>query len=163
MNGLTKAILTLALVAGVSTGCGSGLTPVPSGAQQVHVADTDSSLDLQPATVRAGDVFVVLDGPRQNVVFVARKNTADATPGPMSDDDLDRLRHSDTEGTSTEGLSVACSTNQRAAARGQVGYCGNVYKYTLAPGKYAFLLAPPDDSSPGLISPQTMAILEVTP
>ena len=105
MNVLRRAILLLGLIGGLSTGCSAGLAPIPSGAQQVHVTDTDTSLRLEPATVRAGDVYVVLDGPRQNVVMVSEKRTAEATPGPMSDDDLDRLRRGDTEGTSTEGIS----------------------------------------------------------
>ena len=162
MNRLARTILVLGLLGGV-VGCSGGLTPIPSGAQQVHIADTESSLHLEPATVRAGSVYVVLDGPRQSVVFVAQKRTAEATPGPMSDADLDRLRHGDTEGTSIEGISVACSAEQRAAARGQLGYCGNVYKLVLAPGKYAFLLDPPDGGPAGVMSGGTMEILDVTP
>ena len=77
MNGLARTILALGLLGVVATGCAGGLTPIPSGAQQVHIADTDTSLDLQPATVRAGDVYVVLDGPRQSVVLV---DTEDGRP-----------------------------------------------------------------------------------
>jgi len=163
MNGLARTILILGLLGGAAAGCAGGLTSIPSGAQQVHIADTDTSLRLLPATVHPGDVYVVLDGPRQSVVFVAQKRTADATPGPMSDDDLDRLERGDTEGTSIEGISVACSTEQRVAARGQVGYCGNVYRFTLAPGKYAFLVDPPDGDPPQPVPAGSMAILEVTP
>jgi hypothetical protein len=159
MNGLGRAILFLGLVGVVPIGCG-GLTPIPSGAQQVHITDTETSVHAEPATVHAGDVYVVLDGPRQNVVFVARKRTAEATPGPMSDEDLDRLVHGDTEGTSIEGISVGGSAEQRAAGRGQIGFGGNVYKFVLSAGKYAFLLDPPD----GVVAPPgTMMILEVTP
>ncbi len=163
MSRFANTLLILGLVGGIATGCRDGLTPVPSGAQRVHIADTDTSLSLQPATVRAGDVYVVLDGPRQSVVLVSQKRTAEATPGPMTDDDLDRLRWGDTEGTLTEGLSVTCSAEQRAAARGQLGECGNVYRFTLAPGKYAFLPAPPDGGGSGQQSVGTMAILEVSP
>jgi len=163
MNGLARTLVVLALVGGAAIGCSDGLTPIPSGAQQIHIADTDTSLNLQPATVRAGDVYVVLDGPRQNVVLIREMTTAEASPGPLSDEDLTRLEQGDMEGTSTEGISVTCSAKQRAAARDQVGYCGNAYMLTLAPGKYAFLLAPPDGGPPGQMSPGTMAILEVTP
>ena len=162
MNGLARVVIALSLMVGVASGCG-GLTSIPSGAQQVHIADTETSLDLQPSTVRAGEVYVVLDGPRQSVVLVMEKRTAEATPGPMSDDDLDRLSRGDTEGTSIEGISVTCSAEQRAAARGQVGYCGNVYRFTLAPGKYAFLLGPQDGQPPRPVAPGSMAVLEVTP
>jgi len=163
MNRLARTLLVLGVLGGAAAGCAIGLTPIPSDAQQVHIADTESSLDLEPAAVRAGSVYVVLDGPRQNVVFVTQKRTAEATPGPMSDADLDRLRNGDTEGTSIEGISVGCSAEQRTAARGQLGYCGNVYKLVLAPGKYAFLLDPPDGGPPGVMSAGTMAILEVSP
>jgi hypothetical protein len=162
MKGLVRAILALVLVGGIPIGC-TGLTPVPSGAQQVHVTSTDSELHLQPATVRAGDVYVVLDGPRQSVVLVSRKRTAEETPGPMTNADLERITHGDTEGTSIEGLSVGCSAKQRAASRGMVGYCGNVYKLVLSAGKYAFLLDSPDSDPPQLIPPESMAVLEVNP
>ena len=79
MNGLARAILVLGLLGGVPMGCAGGLTPIPSGAQQVHIADTETSLDLQPATVPTGDVYVVLDGPRQSVLLVEQKRTAEAT------------------------------------------------------------------------------------
>jgi hypothetical protein len=162
MNGLARAILAIGLVGGVPLGC-TGLTPVPSGAQQVHVTSTDSELHLQPETVRAGDVYLVLDGPRQSVVLVSRKRTAEETPGPMTDDDLERITHGDTEGTSMEGFSVGCSADQRAAARNLVGYCGNVYKLVLGAGKYAILLDSPDSDPPRLVPARSMVVLEVTP
>lgn len=162
MKDLARAILVIGLVGGIPMGC-AGLTPIPAGAQQVHIADTDSSLRLEPATVRAGDVYVVLDGPGQSVLFVARKPAAEATPGPMSDDDLDRLSRGDTQATSIEAISVGCSAEQRAAARGKVGYCGNVYKLVLAPGKYAFLLESPESDPLRAVPAGSMAILEVTP
>lgn len=159
MKGLTRTILLLGLVGCLLVGC-EGLASIPSGVVQVHITDTESELRLQPATVPAGDVYLVLDGPRQSVVFVARKPTAEATPGPMSDDDLDRLAHGDTQGMSIEGISVGCSAEQRAQSRGQMGHCGNIYKLSLVPGKYAFLLGAPE----GVIAPPgSMAILEVTP
>ena len=159
MKGLGWAPVLVALVACLLVGC-EGLTPIPSGAVQVHITDTDSELHAQPATVPAGDIYLVLDGPRQSVSFVARKRTAEETPGPMSDDDLDRLARGDTEGTSMEGFSVGCDAGQRAASRGQMGHCGNVYKLRLAAGKYALLLDPPEGV---IVPPATMVILEVTP
>ncbi len=159
MKGLARTILLLGLVGCLLIGC-EDLTSIPSGAVQVHITDTESELRLQPATVPAGDIYLVLDGPRQSVTFVSRKRTAEETPGPMNDDDLDRLAHGDTEGTSIEGFSVGCSAEQRAASRGQTGHCGNVYKLELAPGKYALLLDPPEGVA---APPGTMVILEVTP
>jgi hypothetical protein len=162
MRNLGRVILVLGLVGGIPMGCGVP-RPIPSDAQQVHVAATESELHLQPATVRAGDVYVVLDGPRESLVVVSRKRTAAETPGPMTDDDLDRLAGGSTEGTAIEGLSVGCSAEQRAAARGKVGYCGNVFKLVLAAGKYAFLLDSPDSDPPQPVPAGAMAILEVTP
>jgi hypothetical protein len=162
MNGLGRAILVLGLVGAVPMGCARN-TPIPSGAPQVHVTATASELRLQPATIRAGAIYVVLDGPRESIVVVSRKRTAEATPGPMSDDDLDRLAHGDTEGTSIEGLSVGCSAEQRAESRGQLGHCGNVYKLVLSPGKYAFLLDSPDGDPLRDVPAGAMAILKVTP
>jgi hypothetical protein len=78
----------------------------------------------------------------------------------MTDDDLDRLAHGDTEGTSIEGFSVGCDAGQRAASRGRMGHCGNVFKVSLFVGKYAVLLDTPE----GVIAPPgTMVIVEVTP
>jgi hypothetical protein len=161
MSGLCKAILVLGLVGAVPMGC-NGPT-VPAGAQQVHVTATDTDLHLQPTTVRAGDVYVVLDGPRQSVVIASRRRSAEETPGPLSADDLNRLERGDSQGTSIEGLSVGCSDEQRAANRGKVGYCGNVYKLVLAPGAYAILLDSPDQDPPQPVPAGTMAILMVTP
>ena len=162
MRGLGKAILVLGLVGAVPMGCG-GTTPVPSGAQQVHVTATESDLRLEPTTVRAGDVYLILDGPHQSVVIVSRRRTAEETPGPLTADDLNRLANGDTEGTSIEGVSVGCSAEQRAENRGRVGYCGNVYKLVLAAGAYAILLEPPDRDPPQPVPAGSMAILLVTP
>ena len=162
MRGLGKAILVLGLVGAVPMGC-AGPTPVPAGAQQVRVTATDTDLSLEPATVRAGDVYLVLDGPRQSIVVVSRRRTAAETPGPMTADDLNRLERGDTLGTSIEGLSVGCSAEQRAANRGTVGYCGNAYKLVLAAGAYAILLDSPDQDPPQPVPAGSMAILMVTP
>ncbi len=42
-------------------GCGPGGTPIPPGAQQVHVAVDGSGVHLEPVTLRAGDAYVVFD------------------------------------------------------------------------------------------------------
>ena len=46
------------------------MTPIPPGAQEVHVVITESEVRLDPATFRAGDVYLVLDGPVPGVDFV---------------------------------------------------------------------------------------------
>ena len=161
MRGL-GALVVLCLAGGVLTGC-HGTSAIPAGAQQVHVSDTESTLRVEPATVRAGDVYVVLDGPRQSVVLVSRKRTAEETPGPMSDDDLNRLALGDTKWTSIEGFSVGCSAQQQAESRGRMGHCGNVYKLVLGAGRYAFLLDSPDSDPPRPVPAGSMAVLEVSP
>jgi hypothetical protein len=167
----TVALVGLLVV--VLVGCGRGQTPIPPGAQEVHVMVTESEVRLDPATVHAGDVYLVLDGPVQSVVFVQRMRTEAETPGPLSDDDLARLAHGDTQGTGLQGMSVACSDSQRAEDRGQMGPCGNVYKVVLVEGKYAILgpgwtpqatepSSDPTAGPPGLL-PRFMAVLEVLP
>ena len=142
-------VILIALLAGVLVGCEPGPISVPSGAQAVHVAATASEVRLNPVTVRAGDVYVVLDGPVQDTEFVERQPTAAGSPGPMSDLDLARLARGDTEGTLIEDISVGC--------------CGNVFKLVLAPGKYAFIVSDPGGKSGGLVPPRSIAVLEVLP
>ncbi len=171
----TEAIL-LGLVAGVLVGCGRGQTPIPAGAQVVHVVATESEVRLDPATVRAGDVYLVLDEPLEgSITFVERKRTAADTPGPLDDNDLERLAHGDTEFTSIGGLGVGgCSAAQNAEDRGQMGPCGNVMKVTVRPGKYAILgpgwtmqetepSVDPTAAPGGFVPPTSMAVLEVLP
>jgi hypothetical protein len=67
----------------------------------------------------------------------------------LSDQDLDRLAHGDTEGTSIEGLSAGC--------------CGNVFKLALPAGKYAFITNDPSGVPGGLLPPPSMAVLQVLP
>ena len=60
------------VLASALAGCGHDQGPVPAGAQQVHVEVAGSEVRLDPATVRAGDVYVVLDTP----------GSASASPNP---------------------------------------------------------------------------------
>lgn len=153
------AVAFLGLLVGVLVGCGRGQTPIPPGAQQVHVVVTESELRLDPATVRAGDIYVVLDTPRSSVGFVQRQRGPSETPGPLSDDDLARLAHGDTQGTAIGGFDlVGCSDSQRAEDRGKMGYCGNVFKVVLTQGKYAFFTGNVDG-----VPPRSIAVFEVLP
>ena len=158
------AILSLpVLLASILVGCGLGQTPIPLGAQQVHVVVTDAEVQLTPATVRAGDVYVVLDTPGSSVSFVQRQRTATETPGPLTDDDLDRLAHGDTQGTAIGGFDDSgCTAEQRAEGRGRMGPCGNAFKVVLTPGRYAFFTGNLEDRSAGDYS-GSIAVLEVVP
>ena len=115
---------------------------------------------LDPATVRAGDVYVVLDTPGSSVGFASRQDSAEATPGPLkSDDDLARLALGDTQWTAISGFAnVGCSADQRAEDWGLMGYCGNVFKVKRTPGKYAFFIGDLEGSGP-----HSVAVLEVRP
>jgi hypothetical protein len=173
MRPLSTAGLLLGLLAGIVAGCGRGQAPIPAGAQEVHIAVIESGLRLDPATVRAGDVYVVLDTPRSSVGFVSRKR-GNLDNGPLSDDDIARLAHGDMQGFVVGGFDLqGCSDEQRAEDLGQMGYCGNVFKTVLVPGKYAFTgpgwseqqtepLVPPTPGPPGSL-PAWVAVLEVMP
>lgn len=144
-------------------GC-SRATPIPEGAQVVHVVITTSEVRLDPPTVRAGEVYLVLDAPVSgSFAFVERKAAADATPGPLSDDDLARLARGDTQGTSVGGLDAGgCSEEQNAEDRGRMGPCGNVMKVSLVDGKYAIVGGSPEgDPATGRVPPS--AVLQVLP
>jgi hypothetical protein len=108
-------------------------------------------------------------------MFAERKRTAEETPGPLSEDDLERLAHGDTEGTAITGFGPGgCDAAQNAEDRGRMGPCGNVMKVIVVGGKYA-ILGPAwteqqtetsiDPTAPpaGFLPPSTMAVLEVLP
>ncbi len=135
-------------------GCGHGSITIPPEAQQVHVVVDGDTVGLQPATARAGDVYLVLDNPDNpdspgaNVIFIGRMTAPDETPGPLTDDQLDRIVHGDMFQTS-----------------GESGF-GTVTKLALAPGKYLFVTDDPmelAESSGGVVPQGSMAVLHVLP
>ena len=135
----------LLLLAGTVVGCGTA-TAIPSGAQTVSVVATDTQVRVDPSTVHAGDVFLVLDVPQRGVVLVSRGGS-DAR-GSLTHDDLARLtQNADTQGVTAESLTVSC--------------CGNVYKETFPAGRYAFMLR--DPSAAVGRPPESLAILDVSP
>ena len=134
------------LLASLLLGCG---TFVPPGAQQVRVVGTGTDVRLDPSTVHAGDVYFVLDG---SALFIQSAAGPDASPGPLSEDALTRLaQHGDLFHTWSAGLSP--------------GYAGDVHKFTLRPGKYAFVPVPDEDRPDAalLAPPVPIAVLEVLP
>lgn len=142
----------------VLAGCGREQTDIPAGAQQLHVSVTEAGIHLDPLTARAGDLYVVMDTPGSSVGFVQRQAAAE-TPGPMTDEDLDRFAHGDLQGTAISGFSdTGCSAEQRAEDRGRLGPCGNVVLVVLTEGKYAFFLGDPDG-----VTPISITVLEVRP
>jgi hypothetical protein len=151
------------LLVSILVGCGPSQTPIPPGAQQLHVVVKGDGLRLTPATTRAGDVYVVLDTPGSSVGFVQRQHTATETPGPFSDDDLERLARGDSEGAAIGGFDDSgCSAEQRAEGRGRIGPCGNAFKIVLFEGKYVFFTGNLEDRTAGDYS-GSIAVLEVVP
>jgi hypothetical protein len=128
-----------------------GNRPIPSGAQQVHVTASEAHVVLHPATAVAGDVYLVLEG--EAVSFVERKTGPDATPEPLSDEQIAAIRNGDLQDTSASGLETGnCDPDQNAVARGQLGACGNVMLVTVRPGKYLVVVGgPEEDGAPSAI------------
>ena len=172
------AAALVGLLVSVVAACGQSQATIPPGAQLVHLVATESAVRLSPASVHARDVFVQLDEPLDggSFMFVERKTAAADTPGPLTDNDLERLARGDTQGTSLSGYGPSCSGPQ-GADRGhlvQEGVCGNVWKFDLAPGKYAILgpgwteqqteaSVDPTAGPSGFVPPPTMAVFEVVP
>jgi hypothetical protein len=175
MRPLKMSFVPIALLACLVIACGRGQTPIPPGVQVVHVVATKSEVRLDPSSVHPGDVYLVLDEPMDgSFAFVERKRTAADSPGPLGDDDLERLANGDTEGTAIGSYGVGCDPAQRAEDRGQMGYCGNVWKVAVVAGKYAILgpgwteqeveaSVDPTADPAGFIAPRSMAVLEVLP
>ena len=143
--------------------CSPGSEPIPSGAQTVHVTITEDAVQLDPATIRAGDAYLVLErAPDNAMVFVAALPGPDRAPHPLTEGDVAPIARGDTEGTSISGVGAGgCSPEQDAAGRGRIGPCGNVMAVTVAPGLYAILGDTPE-VAPGA-PPLPMGVLEVTP
>jgi hypothetical protein len=121
-----------------------GNSPIPAGAQQVQISVSPTGVQLQPATVHAGDVYLVLDSGQ--ISFVEQKATADATPGPLTDEDIAQIGRGNTQGTSITGFEAGnCDPQQNASARGQLGPCGNVMLVKLQAGNYLVAGAAPEE------------------
>ena len=139
-------------------------TPVPAGAQVVQVTITESAVVLQPDTVRAGDVYLAIESPPTgSFAFVARQDSETATPGPLTDEGIDRLRRGDTFHTAVDFIMAGgCSPAQDAEARGKLGHCGNVAKVVVSPGRYALVGGAPE-GDPAARGLPPAAILTVVP
>jgi len=146
MVSFVRFVTVILLLAGGLVGC-ERATAIPSGAQQVHVVASETEIHLNPTTVHAGDVYLVLDVPQRGVELV-RSGAQAGVSGALTDDDLARVaQNADAEGIGIENLTVSC--------------CGNVYKETLTSGKYAILLL---DAAPSVGSPPaSLAVLQVVP
>lgn len=140
--------LTVGLLALVAVLISLWGTPprIPPTAQTVHIVITSSEVHLEPATVHAGDVYFVLQGPdaeQAGFTFVNAGYGSECcdTPIPLTDDDVDRLSQGDYQGTGIEG-----------------GW-GEYTTFTLLEGNYAFLIG---GGEPG-VPPEWITVLEVLP
>jgi hypothetical protein len=146
MVSLVRLVTVVLLLTSGLVGC-ERATSIPPGAQQVHVIASETEIRLNPTTVHAGDVYLVLDVPQRGVELIRSSGQAGVS-GALTDDDLARVaQNADAEGIGIEILTVSC--------------CGNVYKETLASGKYAILLL--DAASSVGSPPASLAVLQVVP
>jgi hypothetical protein len=136
-----RIILLMAIVVGCAT-----RTAIPSGAQTLNVVATDTAIRLEPTTVRAGNLYLVLDVPQRGVELVYRGGSN--AREPLTAEDLAQVSQNvDAEGLALESFSVSC--------------CGNVFKVSLPAGRYAFILR---DPTAGVgRPPASLAVLEVSP
>jgi len=88
--------LSLMIGGGILAGCESGTTVVPPGVTPVHVIITGDDIRLEPATTRAGDVYLVIDTPRTEASFVCHSVTDGREFTPLSDQEIARLVRGDT-------------------------------------------------------------------
>ena len=134
----------------------AGNAPIPSGAQQVQITVTDAGVELQPATVAAGDVYIVLDD--GSISFIERKAGAYASPEPLTAEQIAQIGDGNLQDTSTSGLEANnCDPDQNATARGMTGPCGNVMLVTVRPGSYLIVAGAPEEGG------APSAVLTVTP
>ena len=144
----------------MTAACGLEQPPpvvVPPGAQVVHVTVTEDSVQLVPASVQAGDVYLVLEGPNPSISFVGRMEADDARMRGMDKAQVRAVAQGDFRSTGIDGISVSCEVGAWTEARHWEG-CGENVQLTLAPGFYVVL---PGSEDPG-VAP-VMAVLEVSP
>jgi hypothetical protein len=133
-----STIAFVALVAPLA-GCvpGAPVHPdmsIPADAQRLHVSADwfGSGLHLDPATLRAGDVYIEVDDDLGIVMLVeTASGSADSPPALVSVDDQ---------------LLGDCDSHERQQAEnpqdGVLGYCGTViHKVVLSEGSYAVFIA----------------------
>lgn len=150
-----NAFIGMALL--VLAACGRGQVPIPPEATEVHVTVADADVHLEPSSVRAGDTYLVLDEPLDgSFTLISGAGDASGARSSLTRAQLDGVASGDLQGTASESFDVGCSVEQRAQDRGQMGYCGNVWKVTLEPGIYAVIAKEPQ---PGQAS--SLAVLQV--
>lgn len=156
-RGIAVAVAAIAAAAVASACDVHEPVVIPAGAQVVRVTVSEAEVVVQPASVRAGDVYLVNEGPAQSFTFVARSSGPDAETEPLSDADVQHLARGDFQFTSMELFSVSCAPDQWTEERHWEG-CGENVPLTLSAGSYVILAGAEE---PG-VAP-VMAVLEVVP
>jgi hypothetical protein len=131
---------------------------IPPDAQVVHVSMTDDSVRIEPESVRAGDVYFVMEGPGTGFSLVSRLPSPDAEPTGMTPAQIDAVAGGDFQSTRMEGYAITCAPDAWTEERHWDG-CGENVKTTLTPGLYA-ILGPQGEPISGA---SVMAVLEVEP
>jgi hypothetical protein len=152
----TAQIVAVIVAVLIALAACTGNAPIPSGAQQVRISVTGSEVELQPDSVPAGDVYLVLDDGA--VTFIERKAGTDATAEPLTDDQIAQVLDGNLQDTSSSGLEATnCDAAQREAASNMTGPCGNVMLVRVSPGSYLIRAGAPEESG------APAAVLTVTP
>ena len=147
------AIVLMAL-----TACEPPRVVIPEGATNVvHVHPRPDNLQLDPAKVKAGVVYFVIEGPGTDFSLVRRKPAPDADATSMSAAQIEAVRHGDYQSTQLESYAVSCAPDSWTEERHWEG-CRENSMVSLAPGLYAVVQGPDE---PG-VAP-IMAVLEVEP
>ena len=142
---LWRVAIFLALL-GALGGCETA-TAIPAGAQQVEVDATGPAVILRPATVHAGDVYLVVDLPQNNPQGPSLM-LVEGTGGPLTDAEVAGFTQTgDVMGKAFVMIDNSC--------------CGKVHRETFAAGKYAFVLE--GDPLPPGVPPSSVTVLQVTP
>ena len=144
--GLARSVGLMALMVALLSACEGQAATVPVGAQEVRVTTTATEVRLEPATVRAGDVYFVIEQPddptgHAGFSFVHR-GRGESDPLPMSDEDV--------------ALLASDSAPQGFAY--DSGW-GRLQMFRLIPGKYVFMVG---GGEPG-VPPLSVTALEVLP
>ncbi|HEX2883773.1 MAG TPA: hypothetical protein VHQ42_04295 [Candidatus Limnocylindria bacterium] len=121
----------------------------------MHIELGAEHVELAPASVPAGNVYLVLDGPGQGWELVSRGSVATEERSPLDAAQVERVRAGDLQSTTIELFQVTCAPDAWTAASRWEG-CGNVTRLALRPGLY--LIRPPG-GEPGVVVPS--AVLEV--
>lgn len=139
--------LGLLLVLGSVAGC-EGRTVVPPGAQEVHLTIDGAGIHLAPATVRAGQVYLVIDTPGATPLMIQQLETDTGPPGGLSDERLASVMAGDSYHTMiTSGFANGGEPH------------GNATRLELSPGRHAFTTHEPSGAP---FRTGELAILTVT-